>query len=94
MAAGIQVGAEIRFRSPVTAERLSRLVPAFLQLEGVDLAELMQGGDPRLLIGFDPYSISGKEILKWFALHTISADILPPASGRISTVMEHRPAGA
>lgn len=78
MARAIQaVGAVIRFRTCVEQQRLVQLAQALRDLDGITQAELSDH-HPLLRVDFDPYQISGKDILKWFALHAVSADIRPP----------------
>ena len=73
----MQVGAVVCLQTAVPADDLPALADSLETLNGVSRATPASDHKPQILIHFDAYEISGKEILKWLAQRAIFAELCP-----------------
>lgn len=72
----IRVDITLRLKATLTPDQTQNILQALSALDGVGSMRLSDASGELLRISFDPYRLSARDILKWFAQQTIPADLL------------------
>lgn len=76
----IRIDITLRLDSPRAQIDIPHILRALSTLDGIGAMRLADTSGRLLRLSFDPYRISARDILKWFAQQTIKANLLPASS--------------
>lgn len=81
----IRIDVTLRLDSPRAQTDIQQILRALRALDGIGAMRLADSSGRLLRISFDPYRLSARDILKWFAQQTIKANLLPAPSASLPT---------
>lgn len=81
----IRIDITLRLESTRAQSDIQQILRALSTLDGIGAMRLADASGRLLRISFDPYRISARDILKWFAQQTIKANLLPATSATLPT---------
>lgn len=73
----IRIDITLRLESTRGPTDVTQILHALGTLDGVGAMRLADASGRLLRVSFDPYRLSARDILKWFAQQTIKANLLP-----------------
>ena len=73
----IRVDIRLQLKATLSQAQTQNILQALSALDGIGSMRLSDASGALLRISFDPYRLSARDILKWFAQQTIPADLLP-----------------
>ncbi|WJW75826.1 hypothetical protein QVG61_01690 [Thiohalobacter sp. IOR34] len=71
----IRVDIRLRIANRLSDQETTRLSEGLANMDGVHAVQL--DGASQLRVQFNPFLLSGRDILKWLAQHTIRAERIP-----------------
>jgi hypothetical protein len=81
----IRIDITLRLDSLRAQTDIPHILRALSTLDGIGAMRLADTSGRLLRLSFDPYRISARDILKWFAQQTIKANLLPAPNAALST---------
>lgn len=84
----IRIDITLRLDSARSPAEIQQILLTLSTLDGIGAMRLGDASGKLLRISFDPYRLSARDILKWFAQQTIKANLLPAAGAAIPVVAE------
>lgn len=84
----IRIDITLRLDSVRAPAETQQILHTLSTLDGIGAMRLADASGRLLRISFDPYRLSARDILKWFAQQTIKANLLPAAGAAISASVE------
>lgn len=88
----IRIDITLRLDTARMQTETQQILHALSILDGIGAIRLADASGRLLRISFDPYRLSARDILKWFAQQTIKANLLPAAGTGLSAVDATNPA--
>lgn len=73
----IRIDITLRIKTALSQVQIQNILQSLSTLDGIGPMRLPDASGAVVRISFDPYRLSARDILKWFAQQTIPADLLP-----------------
>ena len=76
----IRITITLRLETTLTRPHTQKIMQNLSVVDGISALRLADASGSLIRISFDPYRVSARDILKWFAQQAIKAELLPPLS--------------
>ncbi len=76
----IRINITLRLETALSRPQTQKIMQNLSQVDGISALRLADASGNLIRISFDPYRISARDILKWFAQQAIKAELLAPLS--------------
>ena len=74
----IRINITLRLETTLSRQQTQKIMQNLSVVDGVGALRLADASCRLIRISFDPYRISARDILKWFAQQAIKAELLAP----------------